>query len=318
MPIVLLTRRLPAPVMDEMMRRFTLIGNLEDRPMTRLELLTQVGEAEALAVTLADTVDTELLSRAGRLRVVAVYAAGYNNVDLQAATARGIVVTNTPDVLTETTADLTWGLMLAVARKIPEGERLVREARWSGWAPTQVLGSEVHGRTLGIVGMGRIGRAVARRAPGFGMPVLYSSRRALGRDEEQRFNGQAVSLPDLLAAADFVSLHVPLTEHTWHLIGKKELALMRSTAFLINTARGAVVDEAALAEALASGRLAGAGLDVYEHEPDVHPALLRLSNVVLLPHLGSATAQTRLRMGMMVIENITAVLSGGQPPNRVM
>jgi glyoxylate reductase len=150
------------------------------------------------------------------------------------------------------------------------------------------------------------------------MPVLYSSRRALGRDEEQRFNGQAVSLPDLLAAADFVSLHVPLTEHTWHLIGKKELALMRSTAFLINTARGAVVDEAALAEAIASGRLAGAGLDVYEHEPDIHPALLRLSNVVLLPHLGSATAQTRLRMGMMVIENITAVLSGGQPPNRVM
>ena len=318
MPVVLLTRRLPEPVMEEMMRRFTLIGNLEDRPMTRLELLTQVGEAEALAVTLADTVDTELLSHAGRLRVVAVYAAGYNNVDLQAATARGIVVTNTPDVLTETTADLTWGLMLAVARKIPEGERLVREARWSGWAPTQALGSEVHGRTLGIVGMGRIGRAVTRRAPGFGMPVLYSSRRALGRDEEQRFNGQAVSLPDLLAAADFVSLHVPLTEHTRHLIGKKELALMRSTAFLINTARGAVVDEAALAEALASGRLAGAGLDVYEHEPDVHPALLGLSNVVLLPHLGSATAQTRLRMGMMVIENITAVLSGGQAPNRVM
>jgi len=304
--------------MEEMMRRFTLIGNLEDRPMTRLELLTQVGEAEALAVTLADTVDTELLLRAGRLRVVAVYAAGYNNVDLQAATARGIVVTNTPDVLTETTADLTWGLMLAVARKIPEGEQLVREARWTGWGPTQVLGSEVHGRTLGIVGMGRIGRAVARRAPGFGMPVLYSSRRARGRDEEQRFNSKAVSLPELLAAADFVSLHVPLTEHTWHLMGKKELALMRSTAFLINTARGAVVDEAALAEALASGRLAGAGLDVYEHEPDVHPALLRLSNVVLLPHLGSATAQTRLRMGMMVIENITAVLSGGQAPNRVM
>jgi len=304
--------------MEEMMRRFTLIGNLEDRPMTRLELLTQVGQAEALAVTLADTVDTELLSHAGRLRVVAVYAAGYNNIDLQAATARGIMVTNTPDVLTETTADLTWGLMLAVARKIPEGERLVREARWSGWAPTHVLGSEVHGRTLGIVGMGRIGRAVARRAPGFGMPVLYSSRRALGRDEEQRFNAQAVSLPDLLTAADFVSLHVPLTEHTRHLIGKKELALMRSTAFLINTARGAVVDEAALAEALASGRPAGAGLDVYEHEPDIHPALLRLSNVVLLPHLGSSTAQARLRMGMMVIENITAVLSGGQPPNRVM
>jgi len=232
--------------------------------------------------------------------------------------ARGIVVTNTPDVLTETTADLTWGLLLAVARRIPEGERLVRDTRWSGWGPTQFLGSEVHGRTLGIVGLGRIGRAVARRASGFGMPVLYTSRQSLSRDDEKSFNGQALSLTDLLAAADFVSLHVPLTEHTRHLIGKKELALMRSTAFLINTARGAIVDEAALAEALAAGRPAGAGLDVYEHEPDIHPGILRLSNVVLLPHLGSATARTRIRMGMMVIENITAVLSGKQPPNRVV
>jgi glyoxylate reductase len=304
--------------MEEMTRRFTLIGNLEDRAISRQELLTQVGDAEALAVTLAETVDGELLSRAGRLRAVAVYAVGYNNVDVQAAMARGIVVTNTPDVLTETTADLTWGLLLAVARRIPEGERLVRDRRWSGWGPTQFLGSEVHGRTLGIVGLGRIGRAVARRASGFGMPVLYTNRGSLSRDDEKSVNGQAVTLPDLLAAADFVSLHVPLTEQTRHLIGKKELALMRSTAFLINTARGAVVDEVALAEALASGRPAGAGLDVYEHEPDIHPGLLRLSNVVLLPHLGSATAQTRIRMGMMVVENIAAALSGGEPPNRVV
>jgi glyoxylate reductase len=317
MPIVLLSRRLPEPVMQEMARRFTLIGNLEDRPMTRLELLTQVPEAEALAVTLAETVDNELLSRAGRLRVVAVYAAGYNNVDVPAATARGIVVTNTPNVLTETTADLTWGLLLAVARRIPEGERLVREARWTGWGPTQFLGTEVHGRTLGIVGMGRIGRAVARRAPGFGMPVIYTSRRPLLPEEEKSFNGQAVPFPELLAAADFVSLHVPLTDQTRHLIGEKELKRMRSTSFLINTARGAVVDETALAAALAAGRPAGAGLDVYEAEPGVHPALLRLSNVVLLPHLGSATFQTRVRMGMVVIENIAAVLSGREPPNPV-
>ena len=304
--------------MEEMTRRFTLIGNHEDRAITRQEFLTQVGDAEALAVTLAETVDAELLSRAGRLRAVAVYAAGYNNVDVRAAKARGIVVTNTPDVLTETTADLTWGLLLAVARRIPEGERLVRDRHWSGWGPTQFLGSEVHGRTLGIVGLGRIGRAVARRASGFGMPVLYTSRRPLSRDDAKSFNGQAMTLPDLLAAADFVSLHVPLTEHTRHLIGRKDLALMRSTAFLINTARGAVVDEAALAEALASGCPAGAGLDVYEHEPDIHPGLLQLSNVVLLPHLGSATAQTRIRMGMIVIENITAALSGREPPNRVV
>ena len=317
MPVVLLTRRLPEPVMEEMARRFTLIGNLEDRAITRQELLTQVGDAEAMAVTLAEAVDSELLSRAGRLRAVAVYAAGYNNVDVRAAAARGIVVTNTPDVLTEATADLTWGLLLAVARRIPEGERLVRDTRWSGWGPTQFLGSEVYGRTLGIIGLGRIGRAVACRASGFGMPVLYTSGRSLRPDDRKSFNGQAVTLPDLLAAADFVSLHVPLTEQTRHLIGKKELALMRSTAFLINTARGAVVDEAALAEALAAGRPAGAGLDVYEHEPDIHPGLLQLSNVVLLPHLGSATAQTRIRMGMIVLENITAVLSGREPLNRV-
>ena len=194
---------------------------------------------------------------------------------------------------------------------------MVREARWTGWGPIQFLGSEVHGRTLGIVGMGRIGRAVARRASGFGMPVIYTSRRALLPEEEQSFNGRAVSLPALLAAADFVSLHVPLTEHTRHLIGKEELALMRNTSFLINTARGAIVDEAALAEALATGRPAGAGLDVYEDEPGVHPGLLRLSNVVLLPHLGSATLETRVRMGMILIENLAAVLSGREPPNRV-
>jgi glyoxylate reductase len=305
--------------MEEMTRRrFTLLGTLEDRPMTRQELLTQVSDAQGLVVTLAETVDTELLSRAHQLRVIAVYAAGYNNVDVRAASARGIIVTNTPDVLTETTADLTWGLILAVSRRIPEGERMVREARWSGWGPTQFLGSEVHGRTLGIVGMGRIGRAVARRASGFGMAVIYHNRRVLVPDEEKSVNGQAVSLADLLTQADFVSLHVPLTEDTRHLIGKKELALMRSTSFLINTARGAVIDEAALVEALAAGRLAGAGLDVYEHEPHVHPALLGLSNVVLLPHLGSATFQTRVQMGMMVIENITAVLAGREPPNRVV
>jgi len=317
MAIVLLTRPLPDPVMKEMNRSFTLIGNLEDRPITRKELLKQVPDADALVVTLTDTVDIEVFARAPRLKVVAVYAAGYNNVDIATAIGCGIIVTNTPDVLTETTADLTWGLLLAVSRRIPEGERLVREHRWTGWAPSQFLGSEVHGKTLGIIGMGRIGQAVARRASGFGMPVIYSSRRGAVPEGEKILNGHQVPLPTLLATADFVSLHVPLTEHTHHLIGKEQLALMRRTAYLINTARGAVVDEAALAEALTAGHPAGAGLDVYEHEPHIHPDLLRLPNVVVLPHLGSATWETRVRMGMMVMENIAAALSGKEPPNRV-
>jgi glyoxylate reductase len=318
MSTVLLSRRLPDPVMEELNRLFTLIGNVEDRPITRQELLTQVCDADALIVTLTDTVDMELFSNAPRLRVVALYAAGYNNVDVAAAKARAIIVTNTPDVLTETTADLAWGLLLAVSRRIPEAERLAREGRWMGWGPTQFLGCDVHGKTLGIIGMGRIGQAVARRASGFGMPVIYSSRRDAVPPGEKTLNGRHVSLPTLLATADFVSLHVPLTEDTRHLIGKEQLALMRRTAYLINTARGALVDEAALAKALAAGHPAGAGLDVYEHEPHIHPDLLRLPNVVLLPHLGSATLETRVRMGMMVMDNIIAALSGKEPPNRVV
>lgn len=317
MPSVLVTRLLPEPVMTEMARRFTIIGSPSGRPATRADLLEQISSADALAVTLTDRIDAEVLAKAPRLKVVAVYAVGYDNVDMAAAAARGIVVTNTPDVLTETTADLTWGLILAVARRIPEGERLVREGRWEGWAPTQLLGAEVHGKTLGIIGLGRIGQAVARRASGFAMPVLYHSRHPLSPEEEEALNVSRVSLPQLLRASDIVSLHVPLTEKTRHLIGRTELGLMPRTAYLINTTRGPVVDEAALAEALAQGRLAGAGLDVYEEEPRVHEGLLGLSNVVLLPHLGSATYETRVKMGMMVVENITAVLAGKEPPNRV-
>ncbi len=303
--------------MVEMARRFTLLGRPQDCPATRETLLEQVPQADALAVTLADRVDAGLLAKASRLKVVAVYAVGYNNVDMAAAAARGIVVTNTPDVLTEATADLTWGLILAVTRRIPEGDRLVREGRWAGWAPTQLLGSDVHGKTLGVVGMGRIGRAVARRAAGFAMSVIYHSRHPLSSEEEEALNVSRVPLPQLLQTADIVSIHTPLTEGTRHFIGKAELARMRRTAYLINTARGPVVDEAALAEAMAQGRLAGAGLDVYEDEPRVHPRLLGLSNVVLLPHIGSATYETRVKMGMMVVENITAALAGKEPPNRV-
>lgn len=317
MATVYVSRRLPEPVMAELARRFTLIGQPHDRPATRAELLEAASQADALAVTLTERVDADVLDRAPCLKVVAVYAVGYDNVDIAAATRRGIVVTNTPDVLTETTADLAWALILAVARRIPEADRLVREGRWEGWAPTQLLGADVFGKTLGIIGMGRIGRAVARRAAGFGMAVLYHTRHPLRHEEETVLHAKHFPLPQLLQAADIVTIHAPLADSTRGLIGKSELAMMRRSAYLINTARGAVVDEAALAEALEQGRLAGAGLDVYPHEPHVHPRLLALPNTVLLPHIGSATTETRVKMGLMVADNITAVLEGREAPNRV-
>jgi glyoxylate reductase len=256
-----------------------------------------------------------MLAEAPHLRVIANYAVGYNNIDLQAARVHNIVVTNTPDILTESTADLTWALLLATARRIPEGHRVVQQGSWTGWEPRQLLGTDVFGHTLGIIGMGRIGQAVARRAAGFNMPVLYYSRAA--RTFQDRPSWKRVALDEVLAQADFLTLHVPLTHETHHFIGRRELGLMRSTAYLINVARGPVVDEAALVEALQKGRLAGAGLDVYEHEPAIHPGLLDLSNVVTLPHLGSATDATRIRMGMVCLENVCAVFEGRPAPNRV-
>ena len=317
MATVYVSRRLPDPVMAELARRFTLIGRLGDRPAAREELLEAAAQADALAVTLTERVDANVLDKAPRLKVIAVYAVGYDNVDVAAAARRGIVVTNTPDVLTETTADLTWALILAVARRIPEAERLVREGRWEGWAPTQLLGADVFGKTLGIIGMGRIGRAVARRAAGFGMTILYHAHHPLCPEENDALQATFLPLHQLLQAADIVTIHTPLTDSTRGLIGKAELAMMRRSAYLINTARGAVVDEAALAEALEQGRLAGAGLDVYQQEPHVPPRLLALPNTVLLPHIGSATTETRVKMGMMVANNITAVLEGREAPNRV-
>ncbi len=317
MPAVYVSRRLPDPVMAEFARRFTLIGRPADRPATRAELLDAAAVAEAMAVTLTDRVDEELLQRAPCLKIVAVYAVGYDNVDVAAASRRGIVVTNTPEALTEATADLTWALILAVARRIPEAERLVRERRWEGWTPTQLLGADVFGKTLGIIGMGRIGRAVARRAAGFRMNVLYHNPHPLAPDVDRALWVRSVSLTQLLQDADIITIHGPLNDSTRGMIGKAELALIRRTAYLINTARGAIVDEPALIEALEQGRLAGVGLDVYPEEPRVDPRLLALPNVVLLPHIGSATHEARMKMGLMVLENITAVLAGREAPNRV-
>ena len=269
---------------------------------------------------MTDRLTSEILSaiprRAG---IVANFGAGVNHIDLEAARRAGIVVTNTPGVLTDATADLTIALLLAVARRTGEGERLVRSGAWTGWGPTQMLGRSVTGMTLGIVGMGRIGRAVARRATrGFGMRALYHQRRPVEAAELAGVDVErARDLDDLLARSDAVTLHTPATPETRHLIDAARLARMRPGAFLINTSRGEVVDEAALAGALASGTIAGAGLDVYEHEPQVPAALLGLENVVLLPHFGSATVETRIAMGQLAVDNLEAFLRGDPPPNRI-
>lgn len=316
-PAIYVTRLLVAPVMAAIHERFELTLEPNASPPARGTLAQGLRCADAIIPTLTEQIDATLLQETPRLKVIANHAVGYNNIDLQAATARGIVVTNTPDVLTNATADLTLALLLAVARRIIEGHRLVQTGAWTGWEPTQLLGAEVSGQTLGIVGMGRIGQAVARRAMGFGMTVLYASRTSVPSPDSMT-PWRQVTLETLLRQSDFISLHVPLTPDTHHLIGKKAFSLMRPTAILLNTSRGPVVDEAALAAALKDGRLAGAGLDVYEEEPKIHPGLLDLPQVVTLPHLGSATLDTRVRMGMMCVENVLAVLEGRPAPNRVV
>lgn len=271
----------------------------------------------AIVSVLTDRVDAALLDRLPDLEVVANVAVGYDNVDLAACAARGIVVTNTPDVLTESTADFAFGLLLGAARRISEGDRVARAGGFTGWTPTYMLGQRVHGQVLGLVGLGRIGRAVARRARGFGMRVLYTQRRRAPAEVERELDATWVPLVDLFRSADFVSLHCPLTVETRHLVDAARLASMKPGSVLVNTARGPCVDEAALAAALVTGPLAAAGLDVYEKEPRIHPGLHELPNVVLAPHLGSADRPTRLAMARTAVENAAAVLSGRAPPNPV-
>jgi glyoxylate reductase len=309
-----LSRLLAEPVMAAIRERFELLNVPGEDVAPKERLREGFRSAEAALVTLTEYIDEELLSTAASLKVIANCAVGYNNIDVQAARRRGIAVTNTPDVLTDATADLTWALILGVARRLVEGDALARSGFWPGWSPTQLLGADVSGRVLGIVGMGRIGQAVARRASGFGMRVLYCTRRALTDPDPGWIR---LSLPELLGESDFVSLHVPLTPETHYLIGPEQLRLMKPSAFLINTARGPIVDEDALLIALHERRIAGAGLDVYEREPTVPEALRKLPTVLLLPHLGSATLATRVRMGMMCLQNIQAVFDGQRPPNQV-
>lgn len=274
----------------------------------RGELLERVAGKQALICLLTDRIDAEVLDAGADLRIVSNIAVGYNNIDVEACRARGIVVTNTPDVLTNACAEFTWGLIIGITRRLGEAERQLRRGEWQGWALDHMLGTELRGKQLGLVGMGRIGRAVAEKAPAFGMRVAYSSRRAVDLP-----GAEHMPLDRLLATSDVVSLHCPLTPETHHLIDQKALTRMKRTAYLINTARGPVVDEAALAWALSERLIAGAALDVYEREPEVHPNLLALENVMLIPHIASATIETRTAMTDLAVSNVLAVLDGKPP-----
>jgi lactate dehydrogenase-like 2-hydroxyacid dehydrogenase len=280
------------------------------------ELIRHVADVEAIIPMGAHPIPEPVLAAAPRLRIVAVAAVGYNIVDVAAATRRGVLVTNTPGVLTDTTADMAWALMLGVARRVPESDRFVRAGKWTGVYWSQLMGADVHGTTLGVIGLGRIGQAIARRAQGFGMRVLYH-KRTPDPEAARSVGAEYRTKVDLLRESDFVVLSIPLTPETRHLIGAAELALMKPTAFLVNVARGPVVDEAALVEALQTNRIAGAGLDVFEDEPKLHPGLLGLENLALTPHIGSASGATRRRMATRAAENCVAALEGHRPPDLV-
>ena len=312
---VLVTREIPAAGLR-------LLGDfdvtvLSEKPPERDELIEAARGASGILTTVTEKVDAELMDAAGDgLKVVANMAVGFDNIDLDAAEERGIVVTNTPEVLSETTADTAFMLLMAAARRLGEAERMLRAGGWDAWGPMQLMGPDVWGKKLGIVGFGRIGQALARRASGFDMELVYHDMRR-NEEAERDLGVRYLELEELLETCDFVSVHAPLTDETRHLIGKKELEGMKDTSVLVNTSRGLVVDEAALAEALAEGRIFAAGLDVYEEEPKVHPRLLELENVVLAPHIGSASIETRDKMAALAAENLVAVLRGEEPKTPV-
>ena len=314
-PKVFLTRQLPPAVMERLASETDLSWHREDRAATRAEVITGMDGRDALLCTILDRIDGELLDACPSLKVVANFGVGFNNIDVSAATARKIPVTNTPGVLTDATADMTFALLLAVARRLGEGERMVRANKWEGWQPLQLLGADVSGATLGIIGFGRIGQAVARRANAFGMRVIFWNRSS--GEEFSATDATRVSLEEALRQSDFVSLHVAYNSETHHLLDEPQFALMKPTAFVINTSRGPVINEAALVRALRTKQIAGAALDVFEREPELTPGLTKLENVVLAPHLGSATIGTRTKMGMIAVDNLMAVCAGRRPPNCV-
>ena len=319
-PLVIVTRKLPDAIETRMMELFETRLNLDDRPMTQAQLVAAAQLAEVLVPTVTDRIDAGVLAQAGpNLRLIASFGTGVDHIDLATARQRGIIVTNTPGVLTEDTADMTMALILAVSRRLSEGERLVRAGKWEGWGPTFMLGHRIWGKRLGIIGMGRIGQAVARRAKGFGLSIHYHNRKPVSpRIAEELEATYWESLDQMLARMDIISVNCPHTPGTYHLLSGRRLKLLRPHAMVINTARGEVVDEAVLAAMLQSGDLAGAGLDVYEHEPSINPKLLKLPNVVLMPHISSATLEARTDMGEKVIVNIRTWLDGHRPPDRVI
>jgi glyoxylate reductase len=310
---VLVTRTMPG----DSIRRLKAYSKVEEVAMsedaTKADLISHLQGKNALLCTLTDVIDREVIAACPALKIISNFGVGYNHIDIQSAHEQGILVTYTPHVLTEATADLTWALLLDVARRVTEGDRLLRSRKWSGWTPTFLLGREVSGKTLGIIGMGRIGQAVARRASGFKMKVIYYSRTRLPHDVERELQVAYGELKYLLQEADFVSLHAPYTKETHHLIGAEQLRSMKATAYLINTARGTLVDEQALLRALQEGRIAGAGLDVYEREPSIPAELIQLEQVVLAPHLGSATWETRTAMAELAVDHLLAYFKGEKP-----
>ena len=316
-PAILISRTIPDGALALARQRATVDLHPGPEPLPKAELMARLKDKAGLVCLLTDRVDAEVLAAAPRLRVAANVAVGYDNIDVAAATARGIVVTNTPEVLTETTADFAWTLLTAVARRLVEADRYLRAGKFTQWELMLFLGGDIHGKTLGIIGFGRIGRTVARRARGFSMRVLYHDAVRADPATERELGAAFVDKMTLLRESDFVSLHAPLLPTTRHLIDRAELQAMKRTAYLVNTARGPLVNEAALVEALREGWIAGAALDVYEDELRVHPGLLELNNVVLAPHVASASAETRLKMATMAVENCLAVLEGEPPKTPV-
>ena len=319
-PKVIVTRELTDAVMDRLEQLFDTTNNRADVPMDRTALAAAMAECDVLVPTVTDRIDRELIAGAGeRLKVIANYGAGVDHIDLAAARARDIIVTHTPGVLTEDTADMTMALILSVPRRLAEGEKLMRSGRWNGWSPGGMLGHRIGGKALGIVGMGRIGQAVAQRARAFGLTIHYHNRHRLPDTLEAQLGATwHADLDEMLRIVDIVSINAPHTPQTEHLINARRLALLAPHVYLINTSRGEIVDESALIAALESGAIAGAGLDVYEHEPAVDPRLLALSNVVLLPHMGSATIEGRAATGEKVIANIRIWADGHRPPDQVL
>lgn len=323
-PLVVITRKLPDPVETRMRELFDARLNVEDRPMTQPELVAAVKEADVLVPTITDQIDSALIAQAGdNLKLIANFGNGVDKIDVEAAAKKGITVTNTPNVLTEDTADMTMALMLAVPRRLAEGANvLTGDKKWAGWSPTWMLGRRIWGKRLGIVGMGRIGTAVARRAKAFGLSIHYHNRhRVLPAVEEGLEATYWESLDQMLARMDIISVNCPSTPATFHLLSARRLALMQPTAYIVNTARGDIIDEESLVKLIQDGKIAGAGLDVYEHEPALNNKLLKLAaknKVVLLPHMGSATLEGRIDMGEKVIINIRAFFDGHRPPDRVL